>query len=247
VTDNEPHVSDLRWDRLLAGELASEERDAALAHAASCAACAARQRDLTAQRDAFVHPIPSFKTLAVTGDDLAEARARRRARAMWIAPLGVVAAAAAVLVVVRLRSNPPTGELTKGDGPALVLSVEQAGRLASLGAGDVVHPNDRLQATYSARVDGYGAVLSRDGAGTATAYVPSTGDVMVKLPAATDAAFPESTILDEVTGAERIAIVWCAELRPLAPLLAAMRTGAPLAAPDGCHVRELELAKQAAP
>lgn len=258
MTDHEPHVSDLRWDRLLAGELASEERDAALAHAATCDACAVRHRELSALQAAFALPMPTLSRLpridgAATAalastpvDELAAARARRRSRAMWLAPLSVAAAAAALVLVVGRRETTPSGELTKGDdGPALALSVEQAGRLVSLGAGDVVHPSDRLQATYSAQVDGFGAVIARDGAGTTSTYVPSSGDVMVKLPAATEAAFPESTILDDVTGTERIAIVWCAEARPLAPLVAAMRTDAPLAAPPGCHVRELALAKRA--
>jgi len=47
------HVSDLQWDRLLAGELSADAGEALRAHARECAACASRLRDLTVERDAF--------------------------------------------------------------------------------------------------------------------------------------------------------------------------------------------------
>lgn len=231
------HVSDLQWDRLLTGELPAEAGDAARAHAAGCAACAARLREITAERDAFrLRPI-TFPLAAPP---------RRRWR--WTLSLVPVLAAAAVLLVVRARPREDgPGERAKGGGPALLLSAGRPGALAPLATGGAVQPGDSLQAGYTAARDGFGAVLSRDGAGSVTAYVPSTGDAMVPLPAGAERSFPESTVLDDVLGAERIAIVWCEAAHPLEPLLAALRAGRALAVPGGCVVREVVLDKRAGP
>lgn len=243
------HVSDLQWDRLLAGELAAETSATANAHAARCTACAARLRELTAERDAFlVRPIA-----------IPLSRPRRR----WLPALIPVAAAAAVLIALRVRPGP--GEVTlrtKGsvgsvhvtgepaslevDGTALLLSAGRPDALRPVATGDVVHPDDYLQAGYTASRSGFGAVLSRDGAGSATAYVPSGGYTMVPLVPGRERSFPLSTILDATLGKERIAIVWCETAHPLAPLLAALRDGRPIAAPDDCTVREVMLDKRGA-
>jgi hypothetical protein len=53
VIDHEPHISDLRWDRLLAGDLPDDARRVVDDHAAKCVRCSTRLRELTAERDAF--------------------------------------------------------------------------------------------------------------------------------------------------------------------------------------------------
>jgi len=247
------HVSDLQWDRLLAGELAAEAGAATHAHAARCTACAARLRTLTAERDAFrVRPI---------------AIPLSRSRHRWLPALIPVAAAATVLIALRLRPGPGDdgpAERTKGhiggaamqlpegalaasaasDGTVLLLSAGRPEALLPVASGDVVRPGDYLQAGYTATRSGFGAVLSRDGAGNATAYVPPGGENMVPLAPGTERSFPWSTILDATLGDERIAIVWCETAHPLAPLLAALRDGRPIAAPDDCTVREVTLDKR---
>lgn len=56
------HISDLQWDRLLADELSAEAGEAVRAHADRCAACSARLRELTAERDAFeTRPLPDHE------------------------------------------------------------------------------------------------------------------------------------------------------------------------------------------
>jgi hypothetical protein len=240
------HVSDLQWDRLLAGELAAEAGAAAHAHAARCTGCAARLRELTAERDAFrVRPISL-------------SRPRRR----WLPALIPVAAAAAVLIALRVRPGPGDdgrAERTKGSihttaaaaspgihDVALLLSASGPDALLPVASGDVVRPGDYLQAGYTATRSGFGAVLSRDGAGSVTAYVPPGGETMVPLAPGRERSFPLSTILDATLGDERIAIVWCETAHPLAPLLAALRDGRPIAAPDDCSVREVTLDKRLA-
>jgi hypothetical protein len=245
VTD---HVSDLQWDRMLAGELALDRFSAAHAHAHGCEACAARLRALTAERDAFnVRPF---------------AMPRPRARRRWLVPL--VAAAAAVVIAVRLAPWPGPDEprarakgsartapmaaddlrVPAGPGAVLLLTVGRPDALTSVSTGDVIHPGDYLQAGYTAGRDGFGAVLSRDGAGAVNAYVPPGGADMVALPAGIAQSFPRSTILDGALGSERIAVVWCATAHPLEPLLAALRAREVLRVPDDCMAREVVLDKR---
>lgn len=225
------HVSDLTWDRLLAGDAAPDAEEVAYRHAATCALCGTRLRELTAERNAFrTRPVPrSFA-------------AARRPLWRWALPLAPALIAAVVLAIVRPRAEAPD-ERAKGTGPVLILAAGQPGALVPLGAGDAIRAGEHLQAGYTAARAGFGAVLARDGAGTVAAYVPARGDAMVPLPAGADLSFPQSTILDGVTGRERIAIAWCETAHPLAPLLAALRAGAPLVAPAGCTIRELVLEK----
>jgi hypothetical protein len=245
------HVSDLQWDRLLAGELAAEAAAAAHAHAGRCTPCAARLRELTAEHDAFrVRPIA-----------ISLSRPRRR----WLpALIPVAAATAAVLIALRIRPEPgherPVESSTRTKGhiathpsPAspeiihdteLLMSAGGRDALRPVSSGDVVHPGDHLQAGYTATRSGFGAVLSRDGAGSVTSYVPPGGKEMVPLAPGRERSFPLSTILDATLGDERIAIVWCETAHPLAPLLAALRDGRPIAAPDDCTVREVTLDKR---
>jgi hypothetical protein len=222
------HVSDLKWDRLLAGELAADQADAAHTHAATCASCGTRLRELTAERDAFrVQPqVVAF---------------RRPRRAVWIGAATAVAAAAIAIFV--LRPQPDPGERTKGAGPDLVLAAGSATPVP-VSSGDIVFTGDALQAAYSSKVDGFGAVLARDGASGVFAYVPSNGDQMVALPAGENRLFPESTRLDNVIGRERVFVLWCEKTHAIAPLVAELRTTGEVAAPVGCFVRRVELTKQ---
>lgn len=229
------HISDLRFDRLFAGELSVAERDLAHAHVDHCVTCGARLRELEAERAAFVlRPLPL---------GLAP-RPRFRPRWWWTAPISALAAAAIAVVFLKSGVDAPDGERTKGsDGPQLLLMAGQADQLVAVVSDDAVHPGDYLQAGYTAMHPGFGAVLSRDGAGHASTYVPASGDAMVALPAGTERSFPASTILDDVIGTERIAIVWCKEARPLAPLVAELGTSGTLEARDGCTMRVIALAK----
>jgi hypothetical protein len=226
------HVSDLQWDRLLMGELSAGTAAREIEHAAACVACGTRLRMLRAEHAAFGHrPIPGGLRSAL-----------RRASWRRAALLVPVLAAAAAVLIVRERVEPP--EQAKGHGPALVVAAGRPGALTPLTNHDAIHPGQYLQAVYTAARDGFGAVLSRDGAGSVVAYVPASGDAMIALPAGVEQSFPHSTILDGVTGGERVVIVWCEAPHALAPLLARLRDGVPIAPPDGCTARELMLTKE---
>ncbi len=231
---SEAHVSDLRWDRLLAGELGEADRAQALAHADACAACAARRSEIEAGFKAFANVAPALP--------------RRAPRRRMVAAIGaVVVAAAAVALLVRVPSR-PGGERTKGGaGPRLMLAAGPRDRLAPVMSGDRVAPGDSVQAAYTTTRDGFGAVLARDGSGAASAYVPAEGDAMVALPAGTLRSFPGSTILDEVTGAQAVVIVWCEASRPIGPLLGELRATGSVKAPAGCTIERVELEVRGGP
>ena len=222
------HVSDLRWDRLLAGELADAERADVLAHAEACPACAARRVEITAGFDAFATVAPALP-------------ARRRRHLSYVAVGAVVAAAAAVVLVVRAPSSPGGTRTKGGAGPTLMLAAGARERLVPVVSGDRVQPGDSLQAAYTTTRDGFGAVLSRDGSGATAAYVPAEGEAMVALPAGTLRSFPGSTILDDVVGTQVVAIVWCETIRPIAPLLSELRESGTVTAPSGCTVDRVVL------
>ena len=224
---SEAHVSDLRWDRLLAGELAEVDRAEALAHAETCPACAARRTEITAGFDAFANVAPALP--------------RRTRPLRLVAALTVVAAAAAVILVVRPPSSSRGARTKGGTGPKLMLAAGSRARLAPVLSGDRVTPGDSLQAAYTATRDGFGAVIARDGSGAASAYVPAQGDAMVALPQGTLRSFPGSTILDDVVGAQVVVIVWCESAQPIAPLVAELRATGSVTAPAGCTVDRIEL------
>ncbi len=228
------HVSDLRWDRLLAGELRDDQATEVRAHAASCERCGGRLKELTAGRDAFtVRP----QVIAF---------APRRKRGLWAGVAGALAAAAAVAIVVT-RPKPDDGERIKGSGFDLELVVLRGSETVPVSSRDVVFEGDLIQAAYSSTRDGFGAVIARDGADGVFSYVPSSGDQMLALPAGERRSFPQSTTLDTVLGSERVFVVWCEQPQPIAPLLAELRSVGDVTAPAGCHVRRVELTKQAHP
>jgi hypothetical protein len=251
VTDHS-HVSDLRWDRWLAGELSPDDTTKTLAHAESCVACGARMREITAGRDTFL-----LRPLEVS---FTRSRPVRRARSTAFAGAAAIAVAVVVAIIVRRSPSPrdegegalkarahvasESSERFKGNGPNLLLAAGRAPDLVPVSTGDVVYPGDSLQAAYTSDRDGFGAVLALDGGGTANSYVPARGDLTVGLPAGVDRSFPESTVLDRVVGTERVVILWCQTAQPIAPLLGELRATGDVVAPAGCHVRRVVLEKR---
>jgi anti-sigma factor RsiW len=231
------HISDLRWDQLLAGELSAESKAEAEAHAKECSTCNARLAELTAEREAF-----RFRARPP-----ALAQPKRSLR--WTMPIaGALAVAAALLLVLKVRGGGEGEQVyegTKGGKIDLMLFAGKPDQLTALSVEDKLFAGDLLQAGYSSPADGYGAVLSLDGAGIASSYVPAIGDAMVLLPAGERRSFPASTQLDDVLGSERIAVVWCHRARPLAPLLDELQRTQTIAPIDNCAVRVFAVSKAA--
>jgi hypothetical protein len=244
MSDDHVHVSDLQWDRLLAGELSGAVADEVFAAAQSCPTCAARRAELMREHDAFAAraPFALSERERAKGNDEASKRALRRSR-WWLAAPALLAAAVLLLVAWPRSSSDVPGERPKGDGPVLVLEAGPRQFLKAVATGDFVIPGDYVQAGYTTTRAGFGAVLGRDGSGAANVYVPSRGDVMVALPAGTRSSFPESTELDSVLGKEILVVVWCETARPLAPLVAELRAHGDIPEQPGCWHRRVILTK----
>ena len=171
-------------------------------------------------------------------------------RLKWTMPIaGVLAVAAGAMLVIKCRGE-PDGELMSGDGVtggtvSVFLFAGQQNQLVEVRNETRIFAGDLLQAGYTSPVDGYGAVLSLDGAGNANTYVPAVGSAMVLLPAGERRSFPASTQLDDVLGSERIAVIWCHRPQPLAPFLAELQRSGDLARRADCAIRVTAVSKTA--
>ncbi|XYH94073.1 zf-HC2 domain-containing protein [Sorangium sp. So ce1128] len=267
--------SDLRFDRLLAGELAPAEEQAARAHLDGCERCAARFVALEAERAAFLAAPPPLRlppravAPAVPAAPRAVAPAVRRLRARALFPAVAATLGAAAVLALVLRTRPPAGSTgdagpTGDDRGARVAQAEQGtrtkggdGRIGFYvargegvvpgGPGEVVHPGDRLQFTYSAAEAGYFALLSVDGARKASIYFPA-GPAAAPIQPGEEVPLPSSVVLDETLGAEILYGLFCGAPVDLEPFRAALESAPERPpAPAGCRVDRVLIDKRAAP
>jgi len=245
-------LSDLRLDQARVGELAQEALAELDAHLRSCARCRERQRSLDeAHAQVEVPPLhlPAPKAL---GEALGEATPGRR---WWRAGAAGLAVAAAALLVVFVRptgpdelsvdasAGPGPTTRTKG-GPTLHFHVRRDGRVFEGGPGELIRPGDALRFAYSWPEGGSIAVLSRDGAGTVSAYFPP-GDHTFPAAGGQEIDLPGAILLDDVVGDEILFGIFCAEPRSIATLERAID-----ARPDdpevaGCQIDRVRVDKRA--
>jgi hypothetical protein len=257
-------LSDLHLDRLVAGELAPPEEQAARVHLGGCAGCAARLAAIEAERAAFQAAPPPLRLTAVRQSRPAPATPAgrlRRARAFAPALTAALAAAAAVALVFIARppSEPPRDERTaglpledpgtrsKGGGSRIGFYVARGDAVALGAPGEVVHANDRLQFTYSSADPAYFALLSIDGARKASIYFPA-GAVAAPIQPGEGVPLPSSVVLDATLGSETIYGLFCDAPVELEPLRAALESAPERApAPAGCRVDRVQIVKRTPP
>jgi hypothetical protein len=261
-------LSDLELDVLLAVEFPAAGGEQRSAHVGTCPRCAARLRELERGRTAFEAMGFGFKGPAAGG---VRARPRRWRWAGWLGATGALAAAVVGVVVAGVGAMDwrwghaapsaasarsatdrggevaPAGEVRLKGGPQLQLFIRHEGRLREAAERDRVYAEDQLQFVYSSAHSGYVAVLSRDGAGVVSVYVPSDPRRVTSVPAGSHQAFPESTILDGTLGREQVFALFCDRAVELAPLVRTLFERATLEAPMGCSMRRIELDKQERP
>jgi hypothetical protein len=163
------HLSDLRLDQLLAGELHPPADAAMRAHLASCMACTRRHGTLLADAEQ-VRIDPRFAALgsavrASLFDVVADPPAR--ARRPWAT--AALAACAVMIAVIAIRHRTESGGDTgglriKGD-LAMDVFVRRAGLAApveTLLAGDLVHPGDQIRIRVRAAARGPFGVFAVD-------------------------------------------------------------------------------------
>jgi len=148
-------LSDYRRDKLVAKELPPDEEQAARAHLATCARCAERVREATADAARFATAAPPWEAIAA-----AAPKPRRRPR---LVSYGLLAAAASVALVATLTrgpgKDPQTDTRTKGS-ERLGFFVKRGETTWAGKPGEALRPGDAVQFTYSAPGSSFLAIVS---------------------------------------------------------------------------------------
>jgi hypothetical protein len=208
-------LSDLAMDRYRLGELDhSDESDRASAHLGDCEACRARLAALEAV------PTPAFDWSAVQvvrEPRVGKARRRWPKRVLWLSP--VLAAAAVALLV-------PWGKpdvRNKGGGWQLgVVAQHPNGRVLRVSPGDALAPGDRLRFEVAAPDDAFVSIISLDGKGSVTPFVPANGETAA-VRKGPHHLLDGAVRLDDAMGPERIMLLACPRSIPVTDVVAAGR------------------------
>lgn len=255
-------LSDLALDQVRVGELASETISA---HLDACGRCRARQRSLAEAHLAVELPPLDLTSKELTPQDLTpqdlkpldpppQVKPRRRWAQTSAAGLAI-AAAALLLIIVRPATplddpepsthNPTPTTRTKG-APTLHFHIRRDGTILKGGPGDALHPGDALRFAYSWSEGGAIAVLSRDGAGTISAYFPA-GEHTYAAAAGEEIDLPGAVLLDEVLGDEVLYGFFCRSELPLLTLERAIEARPDDPSVRGCAIDRVRVDKRAAP
>jgi hypothetical protein len=247
-------LSDFRRDKLVAGELPPEEDRAARAHNATCAPCATRVAKARADAARFETEAPRWEQIAgAAGPAVAKgetAPAPAPPRRKFIRGL-LYASTAACLVILtargarRLDDQQPGTRIKGSERLGFFVKRAQASRVGK--PGEVVRPGDAVQFTYSAEAPVFLAIISADAGGNVQTLYPD-GAQAARAPAGRDVVLPQSTILDDVIGHERVVGLFCAQPIELEPVRRAWQASAGLAeppVPGGCRADVLGWEKRA--
>ena len=238
-------LSDLRIDRMLAGDLDVDADGRAREHVAGCSACAARVAAFEAAR-AAVPPdvereLEALRRLAAAPAAPA-ARPTWRRRWLW-PPLGVALAVGVAGLVVAVRSPAPDSTRTKG-AARLGFFVKHGDAVRRGVAGEQVNPGDLVRFVVSTPRAAHLAIVSLDARAAASVYFPPPG-AADGVAAGTDVELPRATLLDDILGPETVAAFFCERSVDLGALLGALRAR-PDSTPPGCTVDRLDWVKVSA-
>jgi hypothetical protein len=246
-------LSDLVFDRWLAGELGPEEQRTAATHLAGCARCKARHIQIERDRAQFLDRYPSFAprtAVPAPSTPLGERSATRpRRRGAWLG--GALAAAA--LLALGVGNLGRERELGEGDGTrskgtfALTFFVKHGDAVLAGSDGQSVAPGDQLRFAITSSAPGHLAIFSLDGAGVASVYHPSGATRARPLAVSSNTPLDTAVELDAVPGRERIIAISCPEPFELEPLRARLESERELLAPPGCVSDQLTLVKAGHP
>ena len=237
--DGKSPLSDWLLDRLALGELdaatAADVRQRLAAEGRTVDDVIAR---VAASNQEIMEQHPPATTVAAIRRRAAAATAAaqpaRRRMFVWGAPLALVAAGAAALMIARpwrsgavTTQDVPTEALeyigVKGD---LALHVYRHGAAGDerLRDGARATRGDLLQLAYASKTGGYGVLLSIDGARKVTLHLPEAdAGKAAQLRDGRVVQVPSAYQLDDAPGFERFFFVSAAEPFDVAPIVAAAR------------------------
>ncbi len=236
-------LSELRLVQLDARELDDAALATARRHVDGCARCAEALREIATDKAAFAAaPTPLW---------MARDRRRRPSRGSVLAIVagGVAIAAGVILFVAPQRGSGTTADETgtrvKGGRIALRVLVERGGTAHPLAAGDVVHPGEHLRFTLRGHARAHVAVLSLDGAGAASIYVPAAGGDLVLALSSEVSELPGAIELDGTLGSETVFGLACRDAIDLEAVRIGLARDRALTPPVGCDVDRVVLSKTA--
>jgi len=229
-------LSDLRIDRLVAGDLEARARAQAGDHFAICAACASRVAAFQAARDATPPDLETIRRVAAASPP-------RRLRRGWWPSLGLTLAAGTAAVVIAVRPPATPTETTRIKGGARVGFFVKHGDAVRRGrpSGEPVNPGDLVRFVVSTPRPAHLAIVGLDASGAASVYFPPAG-VADTVAAGTDVELPRATLLDDTLGPELVGAFFCE--RPVD--VTAVRAH-PESPPPGCTVDRVGWVKVRAP
>ncbi|MEE8410166.1 MAG: hypothetical protein V3T05_11210 [Myxococcota bacterium] len=221
-----PHPNHFTLERLVANDLAGDERNTVELHVESCDTCRADLDALKADEQAFRAEIP-YAPFRIEHEKRRQARRGRPAwLRLWLPSLATVAAAAGIALFVAIpQTQVDDGIRIKGGGTALTFSVFDAGSLRPGVPGETLAPGTRLQLSYDAGDNTHMAVVSIDAAGNTSRYFPDVqevGNTLAPLPGGSIGRLPFSLTLDDTPGSERFFAVFATHAASMENLMSAV-------------------------
>lgn len=213
------HISELRLEKLILGELSEEEERELRADEET----AARIRDLEQSNRSILSEFPPrlMAEEIARKASAAELAEKRRPAGTTVFPVSRVAVpvlAAAVLALTlgivprlyrdRILPETPVGtERIKGLKPSLNVYRERGDQIELLSGGEIARENDRLQIEYNAAGKRFGLIFSIDGRGTVSLHFPDFIDASNRLDDSGSVPLPFSYQLDDAPDFERFFFV----------------------------------------
>jgi hypothetical protein len=215
MTEAQDHTSPLALARLLSGKATEAERGALQAHAAACLRCRAA---LDEAREAERHfaEVVYPRTLPAL-----QARRAPPPRRWTLLPVGLgtaLAAAAALFLVVRSGPGP---ELQAKGAASLAVFARRGERVFPVKDGASLRAGDRIRFGVAPGPARFVLVASIDGRGHVSVYQESTP---VGAQAGPLALLPDSIVLDDAPGPERIFAVFSERRLPAQEVTGALAT-----------------------
>jgi len=213
-----PCPSDLK----LEAHLLDEARSPIAPHLSSCESCRARLEEMRRVGDEFRREVyPATVDAVVAG---ARSRGPLARWMVYLAPVSVAAAAAAVLLLVQPR-GPGEGYLgIKGSRLTLAVFARAADAARPVADGESVSPSAALRFQVRPTVPCRLWLVSVDAAGTISRLYPAAGEGGAQVAAA--GPLPGGALLDGKPGPERIYAVCTPRPLAFADLERAVRTAA---------------------
>src|SRR5262249_49944343 len=143
---------------------------------------------------------------------------RSRRPMVWGGALATLAAAAALVLLVRAPEEPAFR--TKGGLQLQLIARRANGRVEAILPGGELAPGEALRFRVTSRAAGCVCVSVLDSARVVSAYVPAEGQALA-FPATRERLLDGSIILDETLGPERVVAVLCKQPIAVAEVVAA--------------------------